>query len=114
MDGYKLAIGEVVEWTSALAYKDGGKACEARLLLQAKRLDEPALRALKSREGQTVADLLVEQAVGWEQTLVQAEDGSPAPYSPDALRCLLTLPGAANLLFADYVRACSAEAARGN
>lgn len=114
MPAYKLAIGQVVEFTSVMAYTDGGQACEAKVLLQAQRIDEPELRAFRSAQSQTVADVLVSKMVGWEQPLVLDEAGRPAAFSPEALRCLLSLPGAANVVFADYVRACSVEAKRGN
>lgn len=112
---YKLAVGPVVEFKVTLAYTDGSKPCSATLQLQGKRLDEPALRELRGREGQTVADLLVEQLVGWgDQALVLDEAGQPAAFSADALRCLLSLPGAANVVFGEYVRAIGVEAKRGN
>ena len=112
---YKLAVADVVEFPVRLAYIDGGQSKSAAFRLQGQRMSEPELRDLRSREGQTVADVLVEKLSGWEgQQLVLDAAGGPALFSADALRCLLSLPGAANAVFAEYVKAIGVEGKRGN
>lgn len=112
---YRLAIAPVVEFTARLVYTDGGAERAAAVVLLARRMSEPELKELRSDATRTVADLLVEQVTGWrDQTLVLDADGLPAAYSADALRCLLSLPGAANVAFAAYIRAISVEGKRGN
>lgn len=114
---YKLAIAPVVEFEVKLGFTDGAAQREAKFTLLGNRIDEPELRRMRSAEGlkKTTIDVLLDQLTGWrEQTLVQDDAGQPAAFSADALRCLLTLPNAANVIFDAYIRAIGVEGKRGN
>lgn len=115
MGAYKLAVAPIAEFPVKLAFTDGGSQRTAEFRLQAKRMSEPELRAVRRDTDKTTADILVDQVVGWQdQTLVLDETGKPAAYSPEALLCLLSLPGAANVCFDNYIRAIGVEGKRGN
>lgn len=113
--GFRLAIAPIVEFVVRLAYTEGGGGKVATFSLFAKRMDAAELAALRGDNERTVADVLCEQVTGWrDQALVLDEAGAPAAYSAEALRTMLALPGAANAIFADYVRAIGVEGKRGN
>lgn len=75
--------------------------------LLARRLDTDALRARLSDESGSIIDFLLSVATGWRG--VKGEHGD-APYSGDALRDLLRLPGLAQLTFDAYLSHVGAKA----
>ena len=112
---YKLVISDTVEFPVKLTINDAGVIKEFPLRLEAKRRDMEQLKAeLEDNGHMTIADyhqkVCRDSLTGWsQQRLVVDAEGQPAPFGPDALDCVLGLPGAASLIHGAYMEAITAS-----
>lgn len=106
----KLAIGNTIRFPVRIRLNDAGKTRDFSFHLLGKRKQAEELRDLQADPDALIDDLLVECITGWEdQTLVLDDSGKPAPWSVDAFRTLLTLPGVSLQIMVDYYEANGAK-----
>lgn len=112
---YKLIVSDTVEFPVKLSVNDAGVKKEFSLRLAAKRLtqDEVSSTFADSPDLST-ADFLRRHVSGWrEQRLVVDEGGQAAPFSAEAFEVLLSLFGAAAVIFSAYMEALAQAAGVG-
>lgn len=73
----------------------------------AERLDTDAIQSATQSEG-TLVDFLASVVTDWKG--VKDDDGTPVPYSEDALRQLCKIPGVAGVMFTAYFSEAGAKA----
>lgn len=88
--------------------QDDGSAAAFQFTLHARRLLAGALKAQLDDEALLVPDFVASVATGWKGVL--DDDGKEIPFSPDALRRLLDIPGVAGLVFKRYLEEIGARA----
>jgi hypothetical protein len=67
------------------------------------RMSLSQLTALKDKSDMTDRDFAQSLLQGWDgMTLVTDEAGQPAAYCPEALECLLDIPGATNGIISSF------------
>jgi hypothetical protein len=101
----KLAISNTVTVAANLQVPDAvGGTTLHKFKLVCDRLDGDALRKSMEDESLDVRDFLAGVIKNWEgQRIVLEEDGSPSPFSADALRDLLSIAGVPALLLRAYM-----------
>lgn len=112
---YKLIVSDTVEFPVKLSVNDAGVKKDFSLRLAAKRLtqDEVSSTFADSPDLST-ADFLRRHVSGWrEQRLVVDEGGQAAPFSVEAFEVLLSLFGAAAVIFSAYMEALAQAAGVG-
>lgn len=112
---YKLVISDTVKFQVKLSVNDAGVTKEFPLRLEGKRLDMARLKSdLQENGDMKLADyhakVCSDNITGWaEQRLVVDSDGNPASFGPEALQCLLSLPGAVGVIHGAYMDAIVAS-----
>lgn len=111
---FRLKISDQIEFPVSIKVRDGGSLEEHKFHISAQRIsaDEAVdLFTPGSEQGeQTLNDFLLKKLTGWRgQKLVIGEDDKPAPFDPESLAALLSLPGVAAVIYADYLREISAS-----
>lgn len=104
--GFKLAVDDVIGVKVQGKYtdKDGADKSFKFVLFCERRTAQQMKDAVADQE-ETVVDFLAKYARDWKgQTLVLEEDNSPAAFSPDSLRALLSISGMAALCWHSYVQ----------
>lgn len=113
---YKLAISDVVNFQIKLSLNDAGTKRDFSIWLEANRVSVQTLQANLEENGEMkVVDFqrkaCRDNITGWrDQRLVLTEDGSPAPFSPEALDLMLSVPGAVQVTHGAYLEAITAAA----
>lgn len=103
---FKLAIANVVEIPVRFKVQDGGTTKTHAFTLIGDRLDQQQVRDLAKDDETTVKELLMQRLTGWRaQRLVLDDSDQPAPFSPEALECLLSLPGMEMVAYRGYLQA---------
>ena len=107
---FKLTIADIVEVPVKLTINDGNRSVMHGFSLRAKRMDQQALREVLQDGTRLTRDVLQDQLVGWsgQRLVVDADSGEPAPFSTEALDCLLSLPGAESIVLGAYLTALMA------
>jgi hypothetical protein len=113
---FRLEVAPIVEAPVRLVFSDAGRPRTASFVLLGKRLAENELRDELNVEGRTVGEFLQRQVTGWRDQALVIDDttGKPADFGSEALACLLSLPGAAQVCLEAYVKALGVEGKRGN
>lgn len=112
--GFKLAIGTDIEVPVHLKLRDGGRLVDHKFHVTGKRLDAEEARQKLSGEGEsadtTITEFLTEHLIGWrDQKLVREEDtDKPAAFGPEALAALLSVAGAAGVIYTNYLQGLAA------
>ena len=111
---YRLKIADSIEFPVALKVRNGSAIEEHKFHLTAERLsaDQAAdlFRSDTERGDQTLREFLHERLQGWRgQKLVVDEADQPAAFDAQALDALLSLPGAAVVIYTDYLRELGAS-----
>ena len=106
----RLVISNTIEFPITVNVPGAAGAAEHSFRLTGKRYSRDDWHAvvddLQASNGKRDVEFLVENINGWTgQDLVVADDGTPVPFSADALRLLLTIPGMAVSVFVAYQRA---------
>nr|WP_315237719.1 hypothetical protein [uncultured Albidiferax sp.] len=103
---FKLAIEDILTVKVKVQILSGGVWKKFDFTLFAKRMDQDAVTNVHKVDGeQPVAEFVEKVATGWEgQRLVLNDDDTPATFSPDALKALLSVPGVAALTYQAYMR----------
>lgn len=113
---YKLAISDTVHFQIKLSLNDSGVKRDFSVWLEANRVSVETLQANIEEHGEMkVVDfqrkVCRDNITGWrDQRLVLMEDGAPAPFSPEALDLLLSVPGAVQVTHGAYLEAITASA----
>lgn len=108
---YTLAISDTIEFPVKLTLNDKGIKKEFSLRLQAQRVTADSITASYAENGELKlgefhALACRQNLTGWtDQRLVIDAEGKPAPFSAEALDCLLTLPGASSVIYDAYMQA---------
>lgn len=112
---YKLVISDTVQFPVKLTVNDAGVTKEFPMRLDGRRIDVDDLRHSIEEHGDMKlmdfhAKVCRENLTGWSQQrlVVDAED-NPAPFGPEALECLLKLPGAVSVIHGAYMDAIVAS-----
>ncbi len=112
---YKLTISDTVKFKVKLTVNDAGVSKEFPFWLEAKRLDVDHIKADLDQHGEMKlmdfhAKVCRDNITGWQdQRLVVGDDGQPAPFSAEALECMLGLTGAVGIIHAAYMDAIVAS-----
>lgn len=112
---FKLVISDTVKFQVKLHVNDAGVKKDFHFWLEGKRLDVDHLKADLDENGEMKvmdfhAKVCRDNLTGWsDQRLVVGENGQPAPFSAEALDCLLSLTGAAGLIHTAYMEAVVAS-----
>ena len=106
----RLVISNTIEFPITVNVPGASGAVEHSFRLTGKRHSKDEWRnmveALHASGGKGDVDFLLDNITGWTgQTLVAADDGTPVPFSVDALRLLLTIAGMDVSIFMAYQRA---------
>ncbi len=114
----RLVISNTIEFPITVKVPGASGAVEHSFRLIGKRYSKDEWResveALQASGGQRDVAFLLESITGWTgQSLVVADDGVPVPFSTDALRLLLTIPGMDVSVFVAYQRAQHASLTEG-
>ena len=108
---YKLVISDTVKFQVKLSVNDAGVKKDFCLWLEGRRLDMGHLRADLDEHGEMKlmdfhAKVCRDNLSGWsDQRLVVDAEGQPAPFSAEALECLLGLTGAVGVIHGAYMDA---------
>lgn len=115
---YKLAISDSVHFQIKLSLNDSGVKRDFSVWLEANRVSVETLQANIEEHGEMkVVDfqrkVCRDNITGWrDQRLVLMEDGrESAPFSPEALDLMLSVPGAVQVTHGAYLEAITAAAA---
>lgn len=120
---YKLRIGNFIEVPIHLRVRDGGQTKDFKFHITGKRLSAEEARSKLGGEGETanetVGEFLKAHITDWRgQTLVVDEADQPAAFSAEALEALLSVAGAAGVIYLAYLKELAvsdgAEARRKN
>lgn len=114
---YKLAIASILFFAVELRIQDEGRTRTFKFELQAERLTQDQLtEELETHKDRPVAELLKLHVTGWrhQQLVLDEATNQPAEFSPAAFDSMLTVPGAAGVIFSAYVQACGAKGKLGN
>lgn len=120
---FKLKIGNFIEVPVHLRVRDGGQTKDFKFQVTGKRLSAEEARSKLSGEGdtanETVGEFLKANLTDWRgQTLVLDEADQPAAFGPEALDTLLSVAGAAGVIYVAYLKELAvsdgAEARRKN
>jgi hypothetical protein len=108
---YKLAVDDKVGLKIKCTTVDkSGREKEFAFVLVCDRLDQDAVNTALA-DGNTTTQFFEKHATDWQgQTLVLEENGTPAPFSADALRALLSISGLANVFWRAYLQQAGASA----
>lgn len=109
---YKLAIDDVigVRVEGKTTTKDGSDKPFKFVLTCVRKTAEEMKEAVSDKE-ETAFAFFEKNARDWQrQPFVLEEDGTPAAFSPDALRALLSISGMAALCWHSYVQQVQATA----
>ncbi len=108
---YKLVISDTVKFQVKLSVNDAGVKKDFSLWLEGRRLDMGHLKADLEDNGEMKlmdfhAKVCRDNLSGWsDQRLVVDAEGQPAPFSAEALECLLGLTGAVGVIHGAYMDA---------
>jgi hypothetical protein len=82
------------------------KATESfKFWLECERLSSDELAKASADQAESTMAFFSRVARGWEgQKLVLVSDGTPAPFSAEALGCMFSIAGIANLCWQSYCR----------
>ena len=108
---FRLAIGNrvAVPVRCKLAGAERGTHVNVNFTLDMDRISQAEITAADSSK-EPVTDFLVSRTHGWSgQTLVRDEADNPAPYSEEAFRALLDVPGMAVWIFRAYMGELGAQ-----
>lgn len=112
---FKLVISDTVKFKVKLSVNDAGVSKEFPFWLEGRRIGLEQLKAEIAENGEMkVGDFHAkacrDNLTGWsDQRLVIGDDGQPAPFGPEALDCLLNLPGALSVIHSAYMEAIAAS-----
>lgn len=112
---YKLVISDTVEFPVKLSINDAGVTKEFPIRFEAKRVDVDTLRStIDDHPADKLVDLQLricrDNLTGWkDQRLVIDDNNQPAPFSADALECVLGITGAAAVIHTAYINAIVAS-----
>lgn len=111
---FRLNIADDVEFPVTLKVRNGGSMEDHRFHLTADRIDSDAAADLFTPDSESGAqplrDFLKGKVKGWRgQKLVLGEDDKPAPFDAEAFGAMLTIPGAAVVIYTDYLREIAAS-----
>jgi len=112
---YKLVISDTVEFPVKLSINDAGITKEFPIRFEAKRVDVDTLRStIDDHPADKLVDLQLricrDNLTGWkDQRLVIDDNNQPAPFSADALECVLGITGAAAVIHTAYINAIVAS-----
>lgn len=112
---HKLAIGNVVVFPVRLKVQDGPVKKDFHFMFEGSRVSEEEIRATYETDGDMKlsafhAERCREGITGWrDQRLVLDEDDKPAPFSPEGLALVLSIPGAATLIYNAWIEAVVAS-----
>lgn len=103
---YKLAVEDTMSVKVKAHVLSGSVWRKFDFILFAKRMDQDAVTISHKEDGeQPVAEFVQRVVTGWDgQRLVLNEDDSPAAFSPEALKALLSVPGVATLSYQAYMQ----------
>jgi hypothetical protein len=109
---YKLAIADVIGVKVKGKYTDeAGVDKPLEFVLFCDRCNAEEMKAAVSDKDETAFDFFDKHASGWKgQKLVLEEDGTPAAFSADALKALMSISGMAALCWHSYVQQVQATA----
>lgn len=113
---YKLAISDTVHFQIKLSLNDSGVKRDFSVWLEANRVSVETLQANIEEHGEMkVVDfqrkVCRDNITGWrDQRLVLQDDGAPAPFSPEALDLMFSVPGAVQVTHGAYLEAITAAA----
>ena len=107
--GLKLAIGDNARADIRGYYKDHHGSTRAyEFVLEGVRFNQDEINDMTSDEGLKASEALEKKITGWQnQNLVLQEDDTPAPFSKEAFRLLLNIPGMPGTCLNAYVKACA-------
>lgn len=109
----KLAISNTVQPAVTVVLADAGVAGGTKTFkftLTCDRLDGQKLRDAMGDNSQSATAFMKEVVKGWEgQRLVLEDDGSPSPFSAEALDDLLAIAGVPALCFQSYLKEVTAK-----
>jgi hypothetical protein len=111
---YQLAIGDRFEYPVHLRVRDKSETKDFRFHLEARRMEAEEARQLISGEGDsaglTVKEFLHQNITNWRgQRLVLDDQGTPAPFGVEAFDALLSVSGAAGVIYQGYIVALAAS-----
>jgi hypothetical protein len=113
---YKLAIAAVLVATVAFSTNDNGATKNFKFKLHFDRLSEDEWNnRIKNDRGladqANVKKTLIEITRGWEgqQLVVDEETGEPAPFCPEALEEMYSIPAFTDVALAAYIKEVSAR-----
>lgn len=111
---FRLNIADDIEFPVTIKVRNGGSVEDHKFHLTAARIDSDAAADLFSNDteagAQPLRDFLASKVKGWRgQKLVIGEDDKPAAFDAEAFGALLTIPGAAVVIYTDYLREIAAS-----
>lgn len=115
---FKLVISDTVQFPVKLSINDGGIIKDFSFRFEGRRLDMDRLQKELTENGDMkVVDyhtkICRENLTGWaEQRLVMGADGNPAPYTPEALDLVFSVPGAVAVIHGAYMDAIATSSGR--
>ena len=117
---FKLSVAPLVDVPVKITVQAGAKRRTMNITLVGKRMLTDGLEDLSKRAADKTLDpvaFLHDVIVDWrgDQSIVLDDaDGSPAPFSAEALDCLLSLPMVTGLCMTAYMAANGIEGKQGN
>lgn len=107
----KLAISnKVLVPVTVILANAAGRNETFKFHLVCERQESEALRKSMTDEKLSAVDFLHEVVTGWDgQKLVLEDDGTPSPFSREALDDMLSIPGVAALISRAYVLEVTAK-----
>ncbi len=111
---FQLAIGDRFEYPVHLRVRDKSETKDFRFHLEARRMEAEEARQLISGEGDaeglTIKEFLHQNITNWRgQRLVLDDQGAPADFSVEAFDALLSVSGAAGVIYQGYIVALAAS-----
>lgn len=103
----KITVSDTVRFKVAGTIADASGPQPFDFSLVARRLDAEQLRVRLDDSDTSIVDFLAEVVTGWQGV---KGDAGELPYSPDALRQLLQIPGLAALSMRSYLADVGAKA----
>lgn len=111
---YRLKIADIIEFPVLLKVRNGANVEEHKFHLSAARIDSAQATELfrpgSENGSQTLREFLLGHVKGWRgQKLVIDESEQPAEFDTDAFSALLSLPGAAAVIYGEYLKEIAAS-----
>lgn len=111
---FRLILADTIEFPVTLKVRNGGSVEDHKFHLTAARIDTDAAADLftpgTEAGDKPLREFLSEKISGWRgQKLVVDESNKPAEFSQEAFAELVRVPGAAVVIYTDYLREIAAS-----